>query len=112
MPYYPFHQNNSGGHFMMTSTLTHYVIIEAGTADEANDKLEILGGYFNGCETGEDCPCCGDRWYPVWRDEGTPVPMVNDQAPQDYVNNRKNSLWMKPGKNVVVHHADGRVEWF
>ena len=24
---------------------------------------EYAGVYFDGCESGMDCDCCGDRWY-------------------------------------------------
>lgn len=41
------------------------VYIEAENAEEANEKALQIGIYFNGVEDGIDCPCCGDRWYPV-----------------------------------------------
>ena len=39
------------------------MIIEAVDQDAATDKAESLGIYFNGCDDGIDCDCCGDRWY-------------------------------------------------
>lgn len=68
MKFYEFRQNNSGGSFHVDDQLTVRVIIEADTADEANSKAEDLGMYWNGCEKGQDCECCGDRWYPAWGD--------------------------------------------
>ena len=112
MPFYHFSQNNSGGAFDLTDKLTHHVIVEAESAERANDKLESLGGYFDGCESDRDCPCCGDRWYPAWSSEGCAEPMVYDTKPQDHGKGNNRMLWMEPGKNVVVHYADGRVEWF
>ncbi len=52
--FYTYNQNNSGGSFNLTETLTHSVVIEADSSSEANDKFESLGGYFNGCENGRD----------------------------------------------------------
>lgn len=63
MKFYFFNQNNSGGSFDVTDKLCHRVIIEASNVDEAIDIAENMGIYFDGCATGSDCECCGDRWY-------------------------------------------------
>lgn len=68
MKFYEFTQNNSGGSFHVNDDLTVRVMIEADTAEEANSKAEDLGMYWDGCEKGHDCKCCGDRWYPAWGD--------------------------------------------
>ena len=110
--FFAYGQNNSGGVFDLTDNVTHWVIIEAGEATEANAKLEHLGGYFNGCESGRDCDCCGDRWYQKWNDEVVePVPMIYGHTPSEYVIDTS-FLWMPEGKEVVIHYADGRKEWF
>jgi hypothetical protein len=61
--FYEFNQNNSGGSFMVDDKVCHRLIIEADSEDEATNKAIDLGVYFNGCEEGSDCSCCGDRWY-------------------------------------------------
>lgn len=61
--FYKFEQNNSGGAFDFDDKVCHRVIIEADTIDEAIDKAEELGIYFNGVDKGIDCECCGDRRY-------------------------------------------------
>ncbi len=110
--FFAYGQNNSGGVFDLTDDVTHWVIIEAVDAAEANAKLEHLGGYFNGCESGRDCDCCGDRWYEQsHEDAGDPMPLIWGQTPAEYVADRT-YLWMPKGKEVVVHYADGRKEWF
>ena len=63
MKFYIFNQNNSGGYW--DKILGFKVIIEAENPKQANKLAEVMGIYFNGVETGEDCPCCGDRWYEV-----------------------------------------------
>ncbi len=60
--FYRYIQNNSGGDFIVDTNLTRNVYIEANSIDEANKFAENLGVYFNGCDLGIDCFCCGDRW--------------------------------------------------
>ncbi len=112
MPFFHYNQNNSGGSFAVTETLTHHVVIEAENASEADEKLCDLGGYFNGVESGSDCSCCGDRWYPAWKDDGKPEPMVYGEKASEYLASNKFGAWMPEGRNIVVHYADGRAEWF
>ena len=63
MKFYVFDQNNSGGYW--DKILGYKVIIEAENPRQANKLAEVMGIYFNGVENGEDCECCGDRWYEV-----------------------------------------------
>ena len=61
--FWTFRQNNSGGTFTVDDSVDKYVIVEALDAEEANEKAKKVGIYFNGCDKGVDCRCCGDRWY-------------------------------------------------
>jgi hypothetical protein len=61
--FYEISQNNSGGSFVTDDKLCHRLFIEAESSDEAASIAEDLGCYWDGCETGYDCNCCGDRWY-------------------------------------------------
>jgi hypothetical protein len=63
MKFYEFKQNNTGGSFDVDEQLCNHLIIEAKDENEAIQKAESMGVYFNGCDEGMDCPCCGDRWY-------------------------------------------------
>lgn len=74
--FFHFNQNNSGGSFVKDDSVTTDVIIEADSVDDACDKAEAIGIYFNGCDTGSDCSCCGDRWY---RPHG-----IGDKVPSIY----------------------------
>ncbi|QHZ51156.1 DUF7296 family protein [Paenibacillus larvae] len=75
--YFTFNQNNSGGFFIENDEVCEYVIIEAETAEQANKKAEEIGIYFDGCSTGYDCPCCGDRWDAQYSDDkGTEEPEI------------------------------------
>lgn len=73
MAFFTYSQNNSGGVFCEPAK---YVIIEADSADEANRIAEDNGLYFDGCMTGSDCSCCGDRWYRAYDGEGEDKPMI------------------------------------
>ena len=74
MNFYEFGQNNSGGSFTVDAKLCHRLYIEAESHRMANAKLEDLGGYFDGCSTGNDCSCCGDRWYAVGESDAMKFP--------------------------------------
>lgn len=63
MKYFEFCQNNSGGSFDVDEKLCHRLIIQAETELTAIEKVQDMGVYFDGCEKGIDCDCCGDRWY-------------------------------------------------
>lgn len=61
--WYEFSQNNSGGSFTENDKVTHRVFIQAMSLKDCLSKAESIGIYFNGCDSGRDCSCCGDRWY-------------------------------------------------
>jgi hypothetical protein len=107
--FFEFNQNNSGGHFVYDEDngITHIVIIEAEDAEQATITAEKIGLYFDGLG---DCPCCGERWSPLWYDEkGTDTPTVYGQPVNEYTSS---ITWMEPGREIVVHFMDGRKEWF
>ena len=92
--FYEFWQNNSGGVFEGS----RYVLIEASSPEEANARaLASAWVYFNGSEKGIDCPCCGDRWYPVKESDASASPSLMGRV-----------LDVVP-EGVVVVFADGRV---
>lgn len=76
--FYTFGQNNSGGSFLSDHAVgvSKYVIVEADSSAEANERAESIGLYFDGTDGGPDCPCCGDRWYRVGPNEGEDAPMI------------------------------------
>lgn len=74
--FYLFDQNNSGGVFIDPAI---QVYVEADSPEEANERAEYFGVYFDPeCEM--DCRCCGSRWYEAseWStayDEESAIPM-------------------------------------
>ncbi|HEX7646338.1 MAG TPA: hypothetical protein VF450_02885 [Noviherbaspirillum sp.] len=106
--FFHFSQNNSGGHFDEDANVSHHVIIEAESAAHANERAEECGLYFDGCDAGIDCSCCGDRWDRLCGDEsGDAEPKIYRVPAREYVVARH----CKNG-SVRVHYLDGRVDAF
>ncbi len=108
--FYHFSQNNSGGSFTFDAKrgITHHVIIEAKDDAHANERAESIGLYFDGCDDGPDCPCCGDRWYRA-RGKGDARAMVYDVIAKK--NMPMSWIWMEPNPEVVVHRLKKKFEF-
>jgi len=108
MKFFTYIQNNSGGGFHQDeeSGIGLNVIIEANSSEEANDKAESIGLYFDGCDNDRDCSCCGDRWYRSYED-GTDTPRIYDQdvSSQDY-----KEEWMIWGPYSYIHYTNGTIK--
>ena len=108
--FHTFTQNNSGGSFVYDEKrgLTHHVIVEGKDYNDIMNRAESIGIYFDGCDSGQDCECCGDRWYAVYRDDGDDEPKVyGDVITKSY----DGMKWMKDYEGFV-HYDDGRVTGF
>jgi hypothetical protein len=93
--FYRYNKNNSFGQWREDENLAKNVHVEANSEAEANTKAESVGIYFNGCDNGQDCPCCGDRWSEPYGD-GTEVP-------SDY----GDPIDLGKRSSTVIHYADG-----
>lgn len=71
---YEFDQTNSGGHFHEDDKLCHKIYIEANSSEHACDIAESIGIYFDGCDLGIDCSCCGDRWSRPYESDALTFP--------------------------------------
>lgn len=102
--FFTFNQNNSGGSFSYdeSSGISECVIIEAKDADQANDRAECIGLYFDGCSDEMDCPCCGDRWSRVWKEDGDEIPSLYGED----VFKAKKSMFIEV---VFIHYLSGEV---
>ena len=110
--FFAFGQNNSGGSFDFDEDagITHWVVIEAKNADDANNKAQTIGLYFDGCSDGRDCSCCGDRRCPVDKHDEEPEPLIYGEPIPKAMDG--GFRWMDPGKEVAIHYSDGRIVWF
>ena len=64
--WFEYDQSNPGGSY--DSSMPNKVFVEGKTAEEANDRAESVGVYFDGVDKGMDCSCCDDRWSRPWGD--------------------------------------------
>lgn len=92
--FYTFMQNNSGGHIIGD----RFVIIEASSADEANQIAEKENIYFDGCLEGTDCPCCGDRWSRVDEWDGNSTPKIFGTPIEKIKDDEELSYWFQEGQ--------------
>lgn len=116
--YYAYSQNNSGGSYHRSGNVAARVYVEAKNWEQANKRAEDLGIYFNGCRSGQDCSCCGDRWSEKWRDEAdfaTVGDIMDDLGKEfrwgkaatflEYLENEA-----KSGDNIyVIYKLDGSI---
>lgn len=98
--FYTYTQNNSGGTFIGPA---HYVIVEAMSMDDAETIAEKNEIYFDGCDNGHDCSCCGDRWY-RGADENK-EPMIYGESLED--SSRSTLAEADKVKHVLVIYLDG-----
>src|SRR6478735_5337089 len=115
--FYAFNQNNSGGGFDFDAEcgISHWVIVEAHSAEQANSIAESIGIYFNGCDDGSDCPCCGDRWSSQWSDDkGFDFPSYYGDKPlrDKWENSSGYGIKWIEGPEAFVHYLDGTIEAF
>ena len=123
--FYQFRQNNSGGRFHRNDDVDTTVYIEAVDADHANARAEKIGIYFNGCSTGSDCSCCGDRWYragefgsddalateddiAVYRSNYSPKPYATGVVPLKVAAKDGGPLGTFDDDGIVIHRLDGK----
>lgn len=113
--FYTYDQNNSGGGFMSNDSVTFTVIIEASSADEANDRAEEIGIYFDD-DYEMDCPCCGPRWSRAWESDGAETPTIYGKPVAEYEEMwaEYEEMWAEPGKPYAyVYYANGeKVAYF
>ncbi|MFD9561487.1 hypothetical protein [Streptomyces sp. NPDC059994] len=109
MAFFTFTQNNSGGEFTYDEQtgISHFVIVEAGTAKEAIDRAERIGLYFDGYS---DCRCCGERWSDYLDDrDAVEAPEIYGQPIGDYFETLNALKWIT-GYEGFIHYEGGRME--
>ena len=114
--FYTFRQNNSGGDFHVDENVAHTVIIEGDTIEEITKRAQEIGIYFDGCENGFDCHCCGDRWSEPWGDDklqDKPCLSYGDNSVFDYLNGGLGGMAFTPRwAHVVIHYRNGDRRYF
>lgn len=102
--FYTYLQNNSGGDYIIDDSVCPYLIIEADSEAESDEIALSLGVYFNGCEKGLDCSCCGDRWWGASQESESP--MIYGTIPEEY-----NPVLISKGEVYCrVYYKNGNVD--
>lgn len=105
LQYYAFRQNNSGGSFDYSDTITEWVIIQAYSPEDANLRAESIGIYFDGVDLDRDCPCCGDRWVCADRWDARDKPEIYGRDPGEC-----EMVFTQEGEVFCrVFHLDGTI---
>lgn len=60
--FYKFRQNNTSGFFEEKPPLSSSVFIESDSENDAIERAQKIGLYWDGAKNKVDCECCGDRW--------------------------------------------------
>lgn len=107
MKYYMWRQNNTGGSFVTNDDLSRFVVIQADSYADAEEKAFSFGIYYDGVDSGYDCACCGDRWHEgdflVELDEGDSIEDCLQRHEDEYP-------WH--GTVTIFHLADGSKKTF
>lgn len=108
--FFHYRQNNSYGWFdvLPDDGISIHVIIEARSAEWANQKARDIGLYFDGVSNSVDCGCCGDRWTRAWTD-GNDTPSVYGHPVHDS-RFTLGSSWGNGQPEGFIHYADGTME--
>ena len=122
LKWFEYSQNNSGGSFHKDDDVSITVLVQATSSAKADrDAVEKAGVYFNGCASGADCSCCGDRWHEAWDDAGMESFKTHHWVTGvGYETNTYNTIeewaeaqakiesWSKTGESaVILYYADG-----
>ena len=108
--FYCYRQNNSGGGFDVDhkAGISCYVVIEAHSTGEADQRAEKIGLYFDGCSSGMDCSCCGDRWYRAYGDLDKKPSVYGEEVKKDQPAPVKTHKWVS-GPQGYIHYLNGEV---
>lgn len=102
MKYFTYNQNNSGGYFIRNDEVADYVIIQASSAKEADEKMSDIS-----YDHDSYCQCCGERWW-IDSDEsdGKDGPMVYKDDIRDSfeVNFDANNAY------ALIYNIDGTID--
>ncbi len=111
--FYTYEQNKRGVS-IVNEHIKHYVIIEAASAKEADEKAENVGIYFDGVDKEIDYPWRGDRWSraedPSFGSKGTKKPEIYGRSIIRFFSERINNNDLS--EDVIIYHKNGKVESF
>jgi hypothetical protein len=102
MKFFTYDQCKSGNIYNVDDNIGHFVIIEAESYKQANERAKEVGVYFDGVSKKMDCACCGDRWCAQWHDDdGKDTPEIYGSPVSKYQ--------FRTEKQYRIHKADGTI---
>lgn len=123
LKWYHYSQCNSGGYFVTNDYVAQEVFIQAPSEATADAMAEHVGIYFDGTETGRDCPCCGDRWTSAYNISGLITYIYKEGVGYEYGTfddmdslaqaKANDAMYGHLDENIcIVYYADGTVKRF
>jgi len=109
--FFTYRQNNSGGSFNIDpeAGISIFVVVEADSAGDADRRAVDIGLYFDGCETGEDCECCGDRWSRASDYDGEDFPRAYGNPIEDEVTDAHYRSFAETNPVAFIHYKNGEI---
>lgn len=99
--WYSYSQNNSGGSFIENENICEWMLIEANTADEAN---QIMTDIVDSNDAWDYCPCCGERWdINMDESDGHDVPSIWEEPISEVLADSFRS-------RAILYYLDGKKE--
>lgn len=118
MKLYQFDQNNSAGVWKGPARI---VLVEALSPEDALSVAEDFGVYLDGVSSGEDCKCCGDRWYRRWFGESVKLEDLVDQLSMElefmenhswYLDEAVPAVFLKTAEKNITYNTAAELEAF
>lgn len=104
--FFTYTQNNSGGDFIFKENkVSHFVIVEADSLDEANEIAQDVGVYFGGVSIQIDCSCCGDRWSNYFITP-TEDPEIYEEPAESWDARKYMGIGVP---EVIIHYKSGEI---
>ena len=98
LKWFEFRQNNPGGSFKGPALK---VFVQADAEDVACVLAQRHGVYFDGCASGTDCNCCGDRWSRPYESLDAEPVLSDEYYTPDYAR--------RCGLRALYVYADGKT---
>jgi len=109
--YYQFNQMPSGGKYEVNDSVAHCVVVEASSAEAANEIAQSIGLYFDGIKSGRDCSCCTDRWVRSIEAEATDVVCIGNKTLREFLDSPTKNPWFTDKKFTIhIYDSSGTKE--
>lgn len=97
-----YHQNNSGGYYILNEDVQHYVIIEGFDLWQ----IEAMANRVF-ADHSQYCKCCGERWH-TWIHENNMKnePMIYEYTIEQFKKGEVADKWYR-GDRAIIYYLNG-----